>query len=207
MTLPDPAAERELLQAVHATRGHFRYESGHHGDLWLELDGLFVDAGRVRRWAASLAALVAERAPQVVCGPLTGGAFVAQMLAAQAGADFVFAERRVAADGAVHYRVPDALRPALRGRRMLLVDDAVNAGSALLLTLEDARACGARLAGFASLLTLGDAAARIAAEHGVPFHRLASLERGMWAADACPLCASGVPLQDRVPRGAIHPQE
>lgn len=32
--------ERDLLEAVAAAPGHFVYESGHHGDLRLDLDGL-----------------------------------------------------------------------------------------------------------------------------------------------------------------------
>lgn len=178
-----------------ATRGHFRYESGHHGDLWLDLDALLVDARAVHGWAASLAEQVAPCRPEVVCGPLTGGAFVAQALAAALGAAFTFAERRVI-DGDVRYRVPDGLRPRLAGRRVVLADDAVNAGSALLATLNDARRCGAELAGFASLIALGHAAATIAARHRVPFAHLVALERSLWPAQACPLCAAGVPLQD-----------
>ena len=135
--------------------------------------------------------------PEVVCGPLTGGAFVAQALAASLGAAFVFAERRLV-EGGVAYRIPDGLRARLAGRRVVLADDAVNAGSALLATLEDARRCGAELAGFASLITLGDAAATLAARHRVPFAHLVALERSLWPAQACPLCAKGVPLQDLV---------
>jgi orotate phosphoribosyltransferase len=179
-----------------ATRGHFRYESGHHGDLWLDLDALLVDARTVHRWAATLAEQVTSCRPEVVCGPLTGGAFVAQALAANLDAAFVFAERRLV-EGRVCYRIPDGLRGRLAGRRLVLADDAVNAGSALLATLEDARRCGAELAGFASLITLGDAAATIAARHRVPFAHLVALERTLWPAQACPLCAAGVPLQDR----------
>jgi orotate phosphoribosyltransferase len=194
-------ASRALLAAVSAARGHFLYESGHHGDLWLELDELFVDARRAHRFAAALAARAAGCQPDVVCGPLTGGAFVAQSVAAELGADFVFAERSTDAAGAVRNRVPDTLRGVLRGRRVLLVDDAVNAGSALLLTLADVRSCGGEPAGFASLLALGDAAARIGGEQGLPFYAVASLPREMWTADACPLCRASVPLTDRVPRG------
>lgn len=196
LTDTDPAAGAELLQAVGASRGHFRYESGHHGDLWLDLDGAFVDARRARGWAARLARRAAECRPDVVCGPLTGGALVAQSVAAELGAGFVFAERSVSSGRAVRYRVPDTLRDRVHGRRVLLVDDAVNAGSALLATLADLLECGARPAGFAALLTLGGAAARAAAEHGVPLFALASVERGMWAARDCPLCATGVPLVD-----------
>jgi orotate phosphoribosyltransferase len=194
-----PDLERALFDtsagAAVAMRGHFRYESGHHGDLWLDLDALLVDARAVQGWAAALADQVAACRPEVVCGPLTGGAFVGQALAASMGAAFVFAERRLI-KGRVDYRVPDGLRARLAGRRIVLADDAVNAGSALLATLEDARRCGAELAGFASLITLGDAAARIAARHQVPFMHLVALERSLWSAEQCPLCGAGVPFLD-----------
>jgi orotate phosphoribosyltransferase len=183
-------------------RGHFVYESGHHGDLWLDLNRLLVDARRVGAWAAELAHRAAPSQPEVVCGPLTGGAFVAQAVAAELGAGFVFAERHAAVSGPVRYRIPDPLREPLRGRRLLLVDDAVNAGSALLGTLADARVCGAHLAGFASLLALGEAAAEIAARHDVPFFTLASLERNLWPPSGCPLCAAGTPVG---PTAAVTP--
>jgi orotate phosphoribosyltransferase len=191
--------ESRLLAAVAAERGHFGYESGHHGDLWLDLDRLLVDAGNAREMASALAARAVACRPDVVCGPLTGGAFVAQLVAAEIGAGFVFAERIVAGEE-VRYRIPGALRPAVRDRRVLLVDDAVNAGSALLATRQDLLRCGAELAGCASLLALGDAAARVTAAAGVPFYRLVTLERGIWLPDACPLCAAGAPLVDRLSR-------
>jgi orotate phosphoribosyltransferase len=190
------AIELSLHEATRATRGHFRYESGHHGDLWLELESLFTDARRLRHWASALAVRAATCRPEAVCGPLTGGAFVAQFIAAEIGADFVFAERHVESAGAVRYRIPSSLRATLRDRRVLLVDDAVNAGSALLSTLADATDCGATLAGFASLLSLGDAASRIAARGGAPFSALVSLERRMWRPEECPLCRADQPLMD-----------
>ncbi|MGH6913131.1 MAG: phosphoribosyltransferase family protein, partial [Geminicoccales bacterium] len=116
---------------------------------------MFVDARRARRWAAALAQRAAESRPELVCGPLTGGAFLAQLLAVEIGAGFVFAERVVLEEGSVRYRIPSSRRQTLQGRRVLLVDDAVNAGSALLSTLTDLLRCGAQPAGFACLLTLG----------------------------------------------------
>lgn len=187
---PD-AIQARLRAAVAAQRGHFRYESGHHGDLWLDLDRLLIDAARTRELSAALAQQVAGRRPDVVCGPLTGGAFVAQLVAAELDAGFVFAERIIAGD-AVAYRVPEALRMALRGRRVLLVDDAVNAGSALLATWRDVLACGAQPVGSACLLALGDAPARIAAATGAQLHHLLALERALWPPERCPPCAAGV---------------
>lgn len=192
---PEPAGiESVLLDAVAATRGHFRYESGHHGDLWLDLNVLFLNARRTHDLAVALAQQAATCRPDLVCGPLTGGAFIAQIVAAELGADFVFAERLVSETGTVRYHIPESLRAALPGRRVLLVDDAVNAGSALLSTLAELQTYRAALAGFASLLTLGEAASQIGGQHAVPFFTLASLERAMWTPDACPLCRSGTPL-------------
>lgn len=187
------AVSRQLIAAVAATHGAFAYESGHHGGLWLDLDRLLVDARRVRGWAADLARRAAPSQPEVVCGPLMGGPLVAQAVAAELGADFLFAKRH-AASGLVRYRIPEPLREPLRGRRLLLVGEAVNAGSALLGTLAAARACGAHLAGFASLLALGDAAAEIAAHEGASSLTLASLERNQWPPSGCLLCASGTPF-------------
>ncbi|HKE14449.1 MAG TPA: phosphoribosyltransferase family protein, partial [Kofleriaceae bacterium] len=179
--------------SARGARGHFPYESGHHGDLWLDLGALFQDARRAHEWAARLAEAAASCRPDFVCGPLAGGAFLAQSMAAHLGAGFVFAERLAGPDK-VSYRVPPSLRGALDGVRILLVDDAINAGSALLSTLDDLGACGAELAGIACLMTLGEAASEIAARRGVPFTALASVERGMWTPAECPLCRAGAPL-------------
>ena len=194
------AIERALRDAGALSHGHYRYESGHHGDLWLDLDAMFGDAVRMREWAAALARRIGSGTADAVCGPLTGGAFVAQLLATELAADFAFAER-LAADDTVTYRIPEALRSILRGRRVVVVDDAINAGSALTATLNDLRGCGGRLVGIAALLSLGDGPAGIAKKHGIPFHRLAALESRMWPAHDCPLCQAGEALVDRVPRG------
>jgi orotate phosphoribosyltransferase len=189
--------ESAVPPATVASRGHFLYESGHHGDLWLDLDALLVDAHRARGWASALAREAATCQPELVCGPLTGGAFVAQLLAAELGVGFVFSER-VSDDRITRYRIPGSLRKVASGRRVLLVDDAINAGSALLSTLTDLSRYGARLAGFACLISLGEAASRIAEQNRAPLYRLGSLERGMWAPEDCPLCAAGTPLIDRL---------
>ncbi len=199
MTFDNPDSAQivqTMLNAVAAARGHFRYESGHHGDLWLNLDSLFVDARQMRRWVSALGESVAVCRSEYVCGPLTGGAFVAQWLAAEIGAGFIFAERFVLPTGAVQYRLPESLRGLLPGKRVLLVDDVINAGSAVLSTLADLQAGGAELVGLASLLTLGQAASQIAPQYSVPFFALASLERGLWLPKECPLCRSGAPLVD-----------
>ena len=62
-------------------RGHFDLGTGYHGDLWLDLDGLFLFPDRLRPDARRLAGRLGRYQPAAVCGPLAGGAFLALMIA------------------------------------------------------------------------------------------------------------------------------
>jgi orotate phosphoribosyltransferase len=168
-------------------RGHFVFESGHHGDLWLELDALFAERGRAAPLATELARRLEPHRIEVVCGPLVGGAFVAQLAAIDLNAGLCWSEPG-------DYRIPPALREGLRGRRVALVDDAINAAHATRATLAGLRECGAELAAIGALLVLNDTAAALATAEGVPLEALECLESGLWTPDECPLCAVSVPL-------------
>ena len=96
----------------------------------------------------------------------------------------------------VGYRVPNALRRAVKGTRIAIVNDVMNAGSAVRRTFEDLEACGAEIVAIASLLTLGDAAQQFADSRHVMLESLLHLPNNLWTPSACPLCATHVPLQD-----------
>jgi orotate phosphoribosyltransferase len=189
------SSEDELLGLLAARKGHFPVESGQHGDLWLALDPLFLRPRRLRPLVGDLAGRLSRHGVEGVCGPLVGGAFLAELIAAELDVEFFYAER-LATPQTVNYRVPSALRSSVRGRRVVIVDDVIYAGSAVLKTLTDLRECGAVPVGVGALLVLGSAAQRLAAEESLPLERLASLTSGLWAPEACPLCAAQVPLDD-----------
>jgi orotate phosphoribosyltransferase len=188
-----------LIEALDARRGHFRLESGHHGELWLDLDGLFARPARLAPFVAALAEQLSACGADVVCGPLVGGAFVAQAVAERLGIEASWTERVATppADGlyAAHYRVPGALRERLRNRSVAIVDDVVNAGSASRATLADLRACGARPIALGALLVLGDAGAALAAAEGLALEHVATLPNAIWDPADCPLCAAGMALE------------
>jgi orotate phosphoribosyltransferase len=156
--------------------------------------------GRVERFAAALAGRVGPYGIDLVCGPLVEGAFVGLMVASQLAAEFCYTERQAPPQTEalypVEYRLPPALRGRVRGKRVAIVNDVTNAGSAVRGTLADLQACGARLVAIGSLLVLGDAASRFAAENRVPLETLATLPNALWAPSDCPLCAAHVPLED-----------
>jgi len=191
--------EAEVLDLFAAHKGHFRFESGHHGDLWLDIPPAYLRPQRLRLFAAELARQIAAHDVEAVCGPLVEGALLAQMVAEELGTEFYFAEQfaRPFADSLfpIGYRIPEPLRGALSGKRVVVVDDVINAASAVRGTIEDLEACEARIVGIGALMTLGSMASAFAASKGVPLDALAHVpNNSLWEPASCPLCATGTPL-------------
>jgi orotate phosphoribosyltransferase len=179
----------DVLALLDARRGHFLLESGHHGDLWLELDRLFERPARLKPPAAELGSRLAAHGIEAVCGPLTGGAFIAQTVAAELDLSFSWSERSSGG-----YRIPEPLRAGLEGRAVAIVDDVVNAASASRATLAELRDCGARPVALGALVTLGAAPEEFAEREGLALEPLATLPNTLWDAADCPMCAAGEPL-------------
>lgn len=194
MTEPDAVAP--LLPR---RTGHFRLESGHHGDLWLDLERLCLRPEPVRRLAGELARRLARHRVEAVCGPLVEGAFVALFAAAELGVPFTYSEllpeRTSDSLFPARYRIPQALRAELAGKRVAIVNDVVNAGSAVRATLADLERCGARPVAIGTLAVLGKKAAELAAGANLALETLAELPNAIWTPAECPLCARGVPLE------------
>ena len=189
-----------VLELLSARKGHFLLESGHHGDLWLDLESLCLHPAKVRSVVAELAGPLSKLDVDAVCGPLVEGAFVALMTALELGVQFTYAERfaRSSEDGLfpAGYRIPAPLREGLRGKRVAIVNDVINAGSAMRGAFADLEACGAVVVEISALLVLGSAASAFASSKGVPLRSAATLPNTVWAPSECPLCASDVPLED-----------
>jgi orotate phosphoribosyltransferase len=190
----------EVLEQLSGRQGHFLLESGHHGDLWLDLERLCLQPRRAQALAAKLIAPLSGLQLDAICGPLVEGAFIAILVALQLDTQFTYSERfvRPTADDLfpTGYRVPFPLREGLRGKRVAIVNDVTNAGSAVRGTFADLEDCGANIVAISSLLVLGSAAAEFSASKNVPLYTLATLPNNLWTAAECPLCKSGIPLQD-----------
>lgn len=189
----------ELIALIRGRRGHFQMESGYHGEQWFDLDRLFETPDKLRPYVSELARRVAAHRPAAVCGPMTGGAKLAALIAAELGAEYFWTERFVppAATGLfpVKYAVPPERRAAVEGKSVAIVDDAVSAGSAVRGTFDDLVACGARPVALGALFVFGGAAARMAAERNVALEGLVHLSFGLWPPAECPLCQAGVALE------------
>src|SRR5271168_4912174 len=192
--------QEKVMDLISPRRGHFLLESGHHGDLWLDLESLCLRPKLVKELATELAQRLSSLGLDAVCGPLVEGAFVALLVASELDVQFTYSERfaRPANEGLfpAGYRVPAPLREKLRGRRVAIVNDVINAGSAVKGTFPDLEDCGATVVAIASLLVRGTAAADFASAKHLALLSLASLGTNLWVPADCPLCAVGVALSD-----------
>lgn len=191
--------EKEVAALLPWRKGHFTFESGHHGDTWLNLEVLCVRPQPVEQLATVLADVLSGQRAEVVCGPLVEGAFVAMMVARRLSLPFTYTERLDSKSGElfpVRYRLPGRQRELVAGKRVLIINDVVGAGSAVLGTLKDLYECGADPVAIGALATRGPSAVVLARENGLALETLASFPGEMWKPSECPLCAAGVPLVD-----------
>ena len=178
----------KVVQLVRPRPGHFDLGTGYHGDLWLDLDALFLSPSRLRPYVDWLAERLGDHGVDAVCGPLEGGAFLAYAVADRLGVAFLAGYR---APGVASYRLP-RVHGGIGGWRVAVVDDAVNAGTAVAACLRELRAQGAVPVAVAALLALGEATAMVPARLGVPFYPAGTITSRAWAARECPLCAGGI---------------
>jgi orotate phosphoribosyltransferase len=188
-----------LATLLAGRRGHFRMESGYHSELWFNLDRLFEDRTRLQPFVDDLARRLAAHRLEAVCGPLTGGAKLAEMIGAKLAIEAFYAER-IETPGAsglfpVRYVIPAADRERLRGKAVAIVDDAISAGSAVKGTLADLFACGARPVACGALILFGDRADAFAKETNLKLEAVTRMSLGMWKPDECPLCKADVPIE------------
>jgi len=187
-----------------ARSGHFLFESGHHGDLWLELDALWSQPQQLASAVSTLARELAKHQPDAICGPKTGGAHLARLIAQELGLRAYATQKNPAsaphAPAADHglyqttYSLSPADRLAVRQQRVALVDDVINAGSAARASLTELVACGAQPVAIGALLVLNESAAQLALQHRLPLVSLAQRTANLWEPAHCPLCSQGVPL-------------
>lgn len=190
----------DLLALTAARRGHFAMESGHHSDLWLDLDDLFAEAQRIHPFVRALASLLQPHRPSVICGPLTGGAFLAQLLARELSVAFAYTERVAGPSSEdlyrARYRLPASSAGRLRGQRVALVDDVISAGSSLAATHAALTAAGAVPVAAGALMVLGSRGSDLLAALHVPVETLARQAYDSWTPRQCPLCEAGIALEN-----------
>jgi orotate phosphoribosyltransferase len=198
-----------FLDLAQARRGHFQMESGLHCGLWFDLDAVFVDQSAIDPFVTQLAQSLRRHDIEAVCGPLTGGAFLAQLLARLLGGEF-YAAAPAPPEGkgefSARYQFPAGIGHRLLGKRVAIVDDVMSAGSSLRATLIAIESYGAIPVVVGALHVLGSIGENFFKERGLRLETTGRTAFDSWRPPECPLCAAGVPLDDpstRWPDGPI----
>lgn len=168
--------------------GHFIFESGFHGDTHLDLEKLASEPRRMRDLSEQLADRLETYGADVVCGPLDGGAFVAQWVAAALGVRFAFSRLAPSSGVATRpsYVVPDGFD--VGDCRAIVVDDAINLGSATIETATALAGRRCRVVAVGSALVCLPAGTTVGEQLGVPQVWLAEVAGTVWAPKDCPHC-------------------
>jgi orotate phosphoribosyltransferase len=174
--------------------GHFRLTSGLHSPGYLQCALVLQHPRDAESLGAAIAAKTREWRPTVVMSPALGGVVIGQEVGRGLGVRAIFAERQ---DNALTLR-----RGFMLGEndRVLVVEDVLTTGGSTRETIQVARAAGAQVIGAASIVDRSPstgserADGERAAELGVPFAALLTIDLPTYEPDKCPLCAQGLPV-------------
>ena len=189
-----------FFDLISGRRGHFQLESGYHSELWFDLDALLAVPKLIDPMITQLAYLIRRHEVAAVCGPLLGGAFLAQLVAKKLEVEFCFTERVMPPDVdglyRASYRLPPALSSHVHGRRIAIVDDVMSAGSALRGTYAELESHGADTVVAGALMVLGNTGAAFFYEKQIAVEAVVRENYSLWHPADCPHCRAGTPLEN-----------
>jgi orotate phosphoribosyltransferase len=180
ITLEDMTAAGSLLE------GHFKLSSGRHSSRYLQCALYLADPTRAEAAGRQLAARLKNAAAQLVVAPALGGVIIGHEVArALEDVPFFFTER---ADGAMTLRRGFRIEPECR---VLVVEDVVTTGGSTREVMDVVAQQGGVVVGVGAIVNRSGQENPFAP---LPFTELLTVDVPSYPPEACPLCASGVPL-------------
>lgn len=182
---------RRFLDEMHQTdmvrNGHFEFLSGHHSAATLDRDRLLSDTGFASHLGYVIAKQFFSSVVETVASPSMWGAALAQWVGyfLQPRATVVFARPE---NGG--FLIPETLKGAIQGRRVLLVDNLIISGETMRRFAEDVRNEGGEILGAATLWCTAQPPIT-----DRPIFSVFNLPYPVYTAEACPLCAQGIPVE------------
>lgn len=161
--------------------GHFLLSSGLHSEQYLQSALVLQQPDIATKLCAALAGHFKDSRIEVVIAPALGGVFVSHETARALGVRAIFAER---VNGQLTLRRGFSVTP---GERVLVVEDVITTGKSTRETIDVVTQAGGMVIAAASLIDRSGGAADV----GVPYRSLVTLNVPTYAPESCPLCKSG----------------
>lgn len=182
------------------TEDHFVYASGDHGSGWIAKDLVNLDPTRPARLGELLAEACGDLqpAPELVCGPAIGGLICAETTARAMNLPFVYTERRWEGETQT-FELNRGFDEVVAGKEVLVVDDVINTGFSIGLTIDAVRRAGGTVSSAATWISRGNVGAK---ELSVAtLVHIDEVKLPSWPADDCALCRDEVPVNTRYAHG------
>lgn len=184
--------EDEILAEFRAAgallEGHFILSSGLHSPRYLQCARVLMDPLRASRLASALAASIPRELRsqiEIVVSPAMGGVVIGHEMGRALGVEAIFVERPT---GTFELRRGFALKP---GQKVLLVEDVVTTGLSSREAMKAVAEAGGEVVAAASLVDRSAGAA----DMGVPFYPLVSLNVPSYPADDLPAELAALPAE------------
>ncbi|MBA2632189.1 MAG: orotate phosphoribosyltransferase [Chloroflexi bacterium] len=186
-SLREATVESLFADAGALLDGHFLLKSGRHAGRYLEKFLVLQHPRYGVEICRRLAEALAPHAPTLVVGPTTGGVLLSFETARQLSGSVRAAFAEPVPAGGRALRRSWGVGPH---ERVALVDDILTTGASLVETADAVRAAGVEPVAAAVMVDRSVEPVEL----GLPLHSLGRIEIPSWEADACELCAAGVPL-------------
>lgn len=193
----------EVLQNVGAFRaGHFVYQSGRHGDSYVNKDALYPYTRETSKLCRAIAEHFKDAGVEAVIGGATGAIILSQWVAYHlselTGKEVygTYADK----DGNGGFVIKRGYDQVIADKKVLVVEDLTTTGGSIQKVVEQARAAGATVIGVGVLCNRGEVTGAQAGNPG-EFFSLVHLDLESWDEKECELCQQGIPVNTDVGHG------
>jgi len=184
---------------------HFVYTSGRHGSVYVNKDALYVHSEIISVLCQRMSQAYDADSVDVVVAPVLGGVVLSQWVAhalsqrRRSGETLaVFVEKSSeSTDKRFHFT--RGYDKYIAGKNILVVEDILATGGSVRQVVELVRQHGGNIIGVSVLCNRGNVQPHDIGN--VPINTLIEIDLQTYAAEVCPLCESGVPVNVELGKG------
>lgn len=192
-----------ILRSVSAiVTGHFVLASLLHAETYINKDAVYMYPRKISLLCRYIAGHFAKDDIEVIVAPATGGVILSQWVAYHLSKITrkeilaIYAEK----DEAGGFVIKRGYEKAIKGKRILVVEDILTTGGSVKKVVELVRVHGGIVVGLGTLCNRGGVTSTNVAD--LPkFFALIDIDVKTWTEEKCPLCAKGVRVNTNLGKG------
>ncbi len=184
---------------------HFVYTSGRHGSVYVNKDALYVHPEVISVLCQHMAEAYAADSVDVVVAPVLGGIVLSQWVAhalnqrRRGGETLAVFVEKSSDSTDKRFLFTRGYDKYIANKNILVVEDILATGGSVRQVIQLVRQHGGNIIGVSVLCNRGNVQPHDIGD--VPIKALIELDLQTYAAEACPLCESGVPVNVELGKG------